>query len=225
MLLKGIRQDILDTSQKLMEEGLIVSGQGNLSCYDRDQGYIAITPSGVPYDQRQADDICVIDIDEHLIHGNWQPTSEIKLHMVYYRNRQDVSAVIHTHAPYATVYGILGKESMPMVLNEAAMGLGGPVPVAPYERPGTEALARLTFEKTGQGVAAIMAHHGLVAVGPSLQDAYLATLAAEHTARALILARSLGLEPSRLPAEEVDALREMYLDYGASPADPAPEEN
>lgn len=218
MLLIEQRQEILEVSQQLIEDGVIVSGQGNLSYFDRESGFIAITPSAVPYDQRQVEDICVIDIDQNQIEGQWQPTSEIQLHMAYYQQRPDVNAVVHTHAPYATVFGIIGEGEMPMVLNEAAMGLGGPVPVAPYARPGTQELARTTVDATGQGVAVIMAHHGLVTVGKSLQEAYFSTTAAEHTARALFIARSMGSDVSVLSDHEVGALREMFLEYQARPS-------
>jgi ribulose-5-phosphate 4-epimerase/fuculose-1-phosphate aldolase len=129
----------------------------------------------------------------------------------------DIRAVVHTHAPYATIFGIIGEESMPMVLNEAAMGLGGAVPVAPYTRPGTEALAEVTFNATGEGVAVIMAHHGLVTLGDTLDEAYTATAAAEHTARALYRVRSMGVKAKVLSDSEVKTLREIYLKFTTRP--------
>ncbi|MFO8037242.1 MAG: class II aldolase/adducin family protein [Anaerolineales bacterium] len=218
MLLREVREKILDISHKLIQDRVISNGQGNLSYYDRESGYIAITPSAVPYEDRGVEDICVIDLDETLIEGNWKPTSEIALHMVYYRNRSDIQAVVHTHAPYATIFGIIGEESMPMVLNEAAMGLGGAVPVAPYARPGTETLAEVTFKATGKGIAVIMAHHGLVTLGVTLDEAYVATAAAEHTARALYRVRSMGVKAKVLSQSEVKTLREMYLKYAPRPS-------
>lgn len=218
MLLREVREKILDISHKLIQDRVISNGQGNLSYYDRESGYIAITPSAVPYEDRGVEDICVIDLDETLIEGNWKPTSEIALHMVYYRNRSDIQAVVHTHAPYATIFGIIGEESMPMVLNEAAMGLGGAVPVAPYARPGTETLAEVTVKATGKGIAVIMAHHGLVTLGVTLDEAYVATAAAEHTARALYRVRSMGVKAKVLSQSEVKTLREMYLKYAPRPS-------
>ncbi len=217
MLLQEYRERILEVSHKLIHDRVIVTGQGNLSYYDRETGYIAITPSAVPYEERGVEDICVIDLEENLVEGNWKPTSEIALHMVYYRNRSDIHAVLHTHAPYATIFGIIGEESMPMVLNEAAMGLGSAVPVAPYARPGTEELAQVTFAATGEGIAVIMAHHGLVTLGPSLDEAYVATTAAEHTAQALYRVRSMGVEAKVLSESEVKKLREMYMKYAPRP--------
>lgn len=205
------RNKILEISQKLLDAGLVHDGHGNLSICDRASGLVAITPSAVPYGQRELDDICVADLKGDLVEGKWKPSLETNLHLIYYRNREDVNAVVHTHAPQATVFGVTGNEPMPMILNEAAMAVGNPVPIAPYARPGTDELAEVTFQATGAGVAAIMAHHGLIAVGPTIDAAYLATIAVETTANTLIMVRSMGSEAIPLSAEEVQILRDMYL--------------
>ena len=148
-----------------------------------------------------------------IIEGNWKPTSETPLHLIYYQKRLDINAVIHTHAPKATVFGVIGDDSMPMILTEAATGLGRAVPIAPYVRPGTQELAEVTFGAVGDGFAAIMAHHGLITVGSTLEYAFAATTAAETTAETLILARSMGAKSKALNASEVKALRKMFMGY------------
>lgn len=205
------RKKILEISQKLINFGLIHDGHGNFSIYDRESGLVAITPSAVPYAQRDVEDICVVDLDGNLIEGNWKSTWETNLHLIYYRERDDVNAVVHTHAPKATVFGIIGTEPMPMILNEAAMGAAGPVPIAPYARPGTDELAEVTFKATGDGFAAIMAHHGLITVGPDIDLAYIGTIAVESAANTIIMARSMGCEPIAFSDEEVKILREMFI--------------
>lgn len=213
MLLAELRQSIVEIGLRMVRDGVAHNGQGNISAFDRESGLAAITPSAVPYEQRQPEDICVVGLDSNLVEGNWKPTSEMALHLVYYRNRNDINAVVHTHAPYSTVFGIIGEESMPVVLNEAAMCLGGPLPVAPYARPGTEHLAEVTYQATGEAVGAIMAHHGLVTIGVDLEQAYGSTLAAEATARAIILARSMGVDLVTLDPQEARELRQMYLEH------------
>jgi L-ribulose-5-phosphate 4-epimerase len=205
------RKKILEITQKLLAAGVIRDGHGNFSIYDRESNLVAITPSAVPYDQRDVEDICVVDLDGNPIESKWKSTWETSLHLIYYRNRDDVNAVVHTHAPKATVFGVIGNEPMPMILNESAMGIGGPVPVAPYARPGTDELAEVTFQATGNGYAAIMAHHGLITVGSDINAAYIATMAVESTADAIIMARSMGYEPKAFSDEEVSILKEMFL--------------
>lgn len=213
MLLAALRKQIVEIGLKMVADGVAHNGQGNISSFDRQRGLAAITPSAVPYEERTPEDICVVDLDGELIEGRWKPTSELALHLIYYRNREDIDAVVHTHAPYATVFGVIGESSMPVVLNEAAMGLGGPLPVAPYARPATPQLAEVTFQATGDAAGAIMAHHGLITIGKDLVQAYVATQAAEATARIIILARSMGADLVTLDLQEASELRQMYLDY------------
>jgi L-ribulose-5-phosphate 4-epimerase len=210
MILVEERKKILDITQKLLAAGVIHDGHGNFSIYDRESNLVAITPSAVPYAQRDVEDICIVDLQGNIVEGKWKSTCETNLHLIYYRNREDVNAVVHTHAPKATVFGVIGDEPMPMILNESAMGIGGPVPIAPYARPGTDQLAEVTFKATGSGIAAIMAHHGLITVGENIDSAYIATMAVESTANTIIMARSMGCEVIAFSDDEVQILQEFY---------------
>ena len=207
------RNKIIDISNKLIKLGLIQDGHGNISMYNQEAGLAAITPSAVPYSDRTIEDICVVDLDGTIVEGNWKTTSETPLHLIYYKKRPDINAVIHTHALKATVFGVIGSEPMPMILNEAAMGIGGAVPIAPYARPGSEELAEVTYNTVGEGFAAIMAHHGLITVGSTIELAFAATVAVETTADTIIMARSMGIQPNTLNENEVKLLREMYLEH------------
>jgi len=207
------RNKIIDISNKLIELGLIQDGHGNISMYNQEAGLAAITPSAVPYGDRAIEDICVVDLEGTIVEGNWKTTSETPLHLIYYKKRPDITAVIHTHALKATVFSVIGNEPMPMILNEAAMGIGGAVPIAPYARPGSEELAEVTYNAVGEGFAAIMAHHGLITVGSTIELAFAATAAVETTADTIIMARSMGIQPNTLNENEVKLLREMYLKH------------
>jgi len=213
MKLTEERKKIIDTSNKLIELGLIQDGHGNISIYNQEIGLAAITPSAVPYSDRDIEDICVVDLEGTIVEGNWKTTSETPLHLIYYKKRPDITAVIHTHALKSTVFGVIGNEPMPMILNEAAMGIGGAVPIAPYARPGSEELAEVTYNTVGKGFAAIMAHHGLITLGPTIELAFAATVAVETTADTIIMARSMGIQPNTLNENEVKILREMYLKH------------
>jgi L-ribulose-5-phosphate 4-epimerase len=210
MLLPAERIQIVQVGMQIVANGLAHDGQGNISIYDRQQGLVAITPSGIPYEKRTVEDICVIRLDGERVEGKWQPTSEHALHTAFYRQRADVNAVLHTHAKYSTVFSITGKPSMPIVLAEAGMLLGGPVPVAPYARPGTEAVGEVTVKAAGKGRAAIMANHGLVTVGEELDRALKVAVAVEEMAHCIVLASSLSASPSEIEASEAKILAAMY---------------
>jgi L-ribulose-5-phosphate 4-epimerase len=207
------RKSILSVSSKLLDAGLIYEGQGNISVFDRESGLVAITPSAVPYNKREVKDICIVDVEGNVIEGEWKPTSETPLHLIYYKKRPGINAVIHTHAPKATVFGIFGSEPMPMVLTEAAMNLGNSVPIAPYARPGSDELAEITLKAVGDGFAAIMAHHGVITVGATLEIAYAASIAVETTAETLIFARAMDREPNPISDQEVKELYKLYQDH------------
>lgn len=211
MLLKELRQQVLEFGCMMHDAKLVRDGQGNISVLDEESGYIVITPTTIPYGKRKIEDIGVVDRNRHLIDGDSPITSEIALHMVFYEQRKDIRAVVHSHPLYATAIGVIGESEMPVVLNEAAFHLGASLPIANYGRPGTEELARITVEATGAGVGAIMAHHGLVTVGSSLKNAYDATLAAEDTARVVILARSMSGRVVPMDSEEASILREFFI--------------
>jgi len=213
MLLVEERKKIIEVSNKLIGLGLIQDGHGNISMYNQEAGLAAITPSAVPYRDRNIEDICVVDLEGTIVEGNWKTTSETPLHLIYYKKRPDITAVIHTHALKATVFSVIGNEPMPMILNEAAMGIGGAVPIAPYARPGSEELAEVTCSAVGEGFAAIMAHHGLITIGPTIELAFAATVAVETTADTIIMVRSMGIQPNTLNESEVKVLREMYLKH------------
>ncbi|MEX2160940.1 MAG: class II aldolase/adducin family protein [Anaerolineales bacterium] len=210
MLLLEERTQIVEIGRTIVANGLAHDGQGNISIYNRRHAQIAITPSGIPYEERQAEDICIVSLEGTLLEGRWQPTSEIALHLAFYQKRPDVNAVLHTHAKFSTVYSITGKPSMPIVLAEAGMLLGGPVPVAPYARPGTEAVGEVTVAAIGLGKAALMANHGLVTVAEGLDRALKISVAVEEMAHAIVLAGSLSANPEEIEANEAKILAAMY---------------
>jgi L-ribulose-5-phosphate 4-epimerase len=212
MLLETLRAEVLATALRMVEDGLAHGAQGNISARDPESGLLAVTPSALEYSVMSAEDVVVVDVHGRVVEGRWRPTSETPMHTIFYRERPDVGAVVHTHSPFATTFAI-AREPIPVVLAEAALCLGGVVPVAPYCRPGTELLARTVLETMGEGVGVLLANHGLITVVSHLAQAYAATIAAEQMARCVIWARSMGCQPVALPDDEVAALREIYLHH------------
>ena len=210
MRIEYLRAQVLETAQQMVRDGLAYGSGGNISAKDPDTGLIAITPSAIEYSHMTAEDVVVIDEFGKTIEGKWKPTSETPMHTIFYREREDVGAVVHTHAPYVSVFAISG-ERIPMVVTESALCIGAPVEVAPYARPGTEELAQIVLNTMGAGVSIIMAQHGMLAVGPDLHAAYGTTIATEVSAKLTIMARSAGMQPFTLDLAEVKELRQIYL--------------
>jgi ribulose-5-phosphate 4-epimerase/fuculose-1-phosphate aldolase len=194
----------------MISDRLAYGSGGNISALDRETNLIAITPSAIDYTKMRVEDVVVVDMDGKVIEGKWKPTSETPLHTIFYRERSDVGAVVHTHAPHASVFATI-NEPVPMVIVEAAVCIGEPVKVAPYRRPGTDELTRIVLETMGESVAVLLGQHGMIAVGPDLRAAYETTLATEISAQLTIMARSIGATPLTLDPLEVAELRQLYL--------------
>lgn len=217
MILETLRNQILETCLRMVADGLSHGSAGNLSALDRESGLIAITPSALEYHMLQPEDIAVVDREGRLVEGRWKPTSELAMHTIFYRQRPEVGAVVHTHAPYASVFAI-AHQPIPMVLAEAAPFLGGAAPAAAYARTGSQELAEVMLETLYPGQAAeavssaaLMANHGLLSIGPNLELAYQANLCAELSARLTYMARAMGATPVEIATQEVAALRALVL--------------
>lgn len=211
MALANLKSAVLKTARSMVQEGIAYGSQGNISVLDRETELVLITPSAIPYDEMCIDDIVTIDKSGKVIEGNRKPTSEVPLHLIFYNRRPDVGAVVHCHAPYATVFAGLDEE-IPIILTEAAAYLSGPVPVAPYRKPGTADLAEIAISTMGnEGVAVLLSHHGLITVGLNLDHAFDATRAAEEMARLVVRTRSMNMKPKKLDPDEAQYMRNYYL--------------
>lgn len=209
MIYGQMREEVFHYATQMVLDGLAYGSQGNISLLNRLACVVAITPSAIPYDAMKPEDICLVDENGRIISARWKPTSEMALHQIFYHHRPEINAVIHTHAPYATVFGVI-NEPIPMILTEAAASLGTEIPIAPYQRPGTMELARSACDVMDKGIAVVLANHGLVSVGETLARAYESTQAVETSARITIMARSMNKIPSPLDSMEVSEMRRLY---------------
>jgi autoinducer 2 (AI-2) kinase len=155
----------------------------------------------------RADMMVRIDLDGEPFDPNaLAPSSEWRLHCAVYRARPDVNAVVHTHAPQATILGMTGKPFLPISTGAAFLG---EIPRVPFSMPGTRELADAVAEAMEQGVAAIMQNHGLMVAGSTLRRAADVTEIIEATAEKILTCYMLGQEPPVLPAEVVATLRDV----------------
>jgi len=192
MLLQEMREAIVEFGNKLLEEKLVHDQQGNISLYDREKGLMAITPSGIDYHVRKAEDICVMDLQGNILEGDKAPTSELALHNTLYRNRPDINAVIHTHPLHVCVFSVL-NEPIPQVLAEATMGFSGSVPLAPYASPGTQKLADMALiAMEPDKKACVLANHGLLTAAADLKKALHISIAIEDAAYIVLMSRIAG---------------------------------
>lgn len=186
----ALRQEIVDTCLAAFREGLFTGTSGNLSCrVEKDE--LLITPTSVRYDVLRAEDIVHLRLDGTVLSGALKPSSEWRMHAAVYRAYDDVNAVFHTHSPNATAFAVV-RQSIPAVLIESRIFLGGDIRCADYATPGTQAVGENAIPVLQRRGGCTLANHGVLAVGESLAQAYLRAEYIEDTARIARYAAQLG---------------------------------
>ena len=219
MLLERERTLVAEFGRKLLTEGLTRGTGGNLSIIDRERRFVAVKPSAVEYMETAAADIAVVDLEGRQVDGPWKASSETPMHLALYRGRPDVGAVVHAHSPFATTLACLEREIPPV---HYLVTLAGPsVPCTPYVPFGSQELAESALAGIGAGKAVLLGHHGLVAVGADMEEAFAVASAVEFAAEIYWRACCAGTPPVLSPEQVADAVKRMAR-YGRS--SPAPGE-
>ncbi|MCI7539878.1 MAG: L-ribulose-5-phosphate 4-epimerase [Veillonellaceae bacterium] len=107
-MLESLKQAVYEANMALPRLGLVTFTWGNVSGIDRDKGLFVIKPSGVPYEELQASDMVVVDLDGHVVEGELRPSSDTETHRVLYRAFADANGIVHTHSPWATSFAEAG---------------------------------------------------------------------------------------------------------------------
>lgn len=189
-----LQEQVLNAALTCVKKGVIHGTSGNISMADEEKKYAVITPSNIPYEALKPEDLPVVRIsDGDWVKGNYKPSSETPMHTAILRAKPKMFAVVHTHALYSTVMSLCVDE-IPCVA--AASSPYTPVKVAPFDLPGSDAIAEGAVKVMGKNCVVLLKNHGLIATGPSLdvammvaeyteentQTAYLAQLAGKMTA-------------------------------------------
>lgn len=209
MLLKDLRESVIEYALKVIDAGLISSTWGNISARDPESGLIAITPSGMEYRKLSPDDIVIVDKNGNIVDSKRKPSSETPMHALFYRERPEINGIVHTHSCYATAMSTLKKE-IPVVLAELGACVGGLVKVAEYARGGTEEFGQAALRAIGDGTAVLQQNHGVLAIGKTLNDALFSAIVVEEAAKIYWLALQVG-EPFILPDQEVKEIHEGFI--------------
>lgn len=199
------KQRLIQAGKQMLEKKLTVETWGNLSLRDPASGLVYLTPSAMAYHTIEPEDVAVMDLQGNLLEGRRKPTVEQALHLGLYRARPEVHAIIHTHPIHSQVFAVLRRD-IPPVIDEAAQVLGGTVRVADYALPGTEELAEnVRRAMEGRVRACLMANHGAVCVGESMEMAFKVCAVLEMTAEIYQRVLTIG-EPHILSDGLVDAM-------------------
>jgi L-fuculose-phosphate aldolase len=212
MLMEKERVDIVEYGKKMSSSGLSKGTSGNLSIFDPETGYMAISPSGIGYFETKPEDVVIMDLDGNIVDGSCKPSSEHGLHTIFYKNKPDARAVVHTHSNFCTTFACL---TMPLTAVHYVVGTSGAsvVPCAKYATFGTQELANNVIEACGKGKAVLLANHGLVTCGVNLAKAFSLAINMEFIAEMQWRSMCVG-QPVVLSDEEMGRVMNEFKSYG-----------
>jgi L-fuculose-phosphate aldolase len=193
------REEIVRYGRTLHERGLVAAMDGNLSVRLKDE-QILVTPTCVSKGNMRSGDMVVVDMEGQRVSGRRNVTSEIGMHLLIYRMRPDIQAIVHAHPPTATGFAAAGIALTQPLVCEVVMGLGC-IPLARYGTPGTSELARTLEPFVPHYDAILMSNHGVVAYGDTLERAYMKMETVEHFAQIALVTHLLGRQQ---PLQEVE---------------------
>lgn len=211
MLMEEARYELIKYGKKLVETNLTKGTGGNLSVYDRENGLMAITPSGIDFFEIEPEDIVIMDKEGKIVEGNRVPSSEWEMHKILYDNREDINAVIHAHTTYATVLACL-RWTLPATHYMIAVA-GKDVKCGEYATFGSPELAHNSFEAMKDRKAALLANHGMIAGTTDLLNAFNIVEEVEYCSEIYYRAKSIG-EPIILDDKEMDKMAIKFQNYG-----------
>ncbi|MEM6316579.1 MAG: L-fuculose-phosphate aldolase [Bacteroidota bacterium] len=211
MLLKKERELIVTYGKKLLDSGLTKGTGGNISIYNRNENLFAVSPSGLPYHEITAEDVVVMDLTGRVVEGKRKPSVEHTMHRIFYTDRQDINAVVHTHSIACSTMAALHWE-LPASNYLVALSGRTKVPCTPYETFATQALAKAALEAMGEGYACFLGNHGFLAASTSVEMAFSIAEEIEHCAEIHLRAKAVGT-PKIIPDEQLTELFEMFQAY------------
>ncbi len=211
MLLQEERQLVVEYGKKLIHSNLTKGTGGNLSIFNREKGLMCISPSGIDYFKINPEDVVVLDLDGNRVDGGKEPSSEFEMHRIFYANRNDINAIIHTHTMYSTTIACLNW-SLPPVHYMLALA-GKDVRCAEYATYGTKQLAENAFIAMEDRNAVLLANHGLLVGAKDIANAFNTTEEVEYCAELYYRTKAIG-QPVIIPEEEMELMLEKFKTYG-----------
>ena len=210
-----LREEIIRTGIRMNELGINQGTSGNISV--RWQEGILLTPTGIPYEELNPEDICYQNWEGE-VEGRLERSSEWRFHLAIQKNRKDVNAVVHTHSNHATALAIQEME-IPAIHYMVAAGGGPNIRCAPYATFGTEELSQHALKALENRKCCLLSHHGVIATGTSISNALWLAGEVETLAKQYLLILSTGKEAKLLSGDEIERVRIKMSDYGLKTRD------
>jgi L-fuculose-phosphate aldolase len=205
---RALRMRIVATARKMNALGINRGKSGNVSARI-DTGFL-ITPSALPYDETNPGDVVAVDFDGNAT-GPRRPSSEWRFHRDIYAARAEAAAIVHSHSPFATALACLDRD-IPAFHYMVAVAGGSDIRCAPYATFGTQALSDYAVAALDGRNACLLSHHGMIALGASLESALALAVEVETLAEMYCHALSIG-DPALLGEVEMRAVVDKFAAY------------
>lgn len=203
------RQSIIDACRRMNTLGINQGTSGNIGLRHADG--LLVTPTSVPYDVMRPEQIVFMRMDGTIV-GGGKPSTEWRFHRDILKARPEVNAVVHAHPTYCTILAIMGREIPPVHYMVAVAG-GDTIRCAPYATFGTPELSEHAVRALEGRLACLLDHHGMIAIGPSLERALWLAVEVEMLARQYHGCLQIG-EPPLLSQDEIELVRRKMTGYG-----------
>ncbi|MBT8269124.1 MAG: class II aldolase/adducin family protein [Desulfofustis sp.] len=207
---QNVRKGIIAACIKMNEIGINQGTSGNVSC--RWKKGMLITPSGIPYEQLITKDIIYVKFRDNSTEGPHKPSSEWRFHRDILAQRKDVDAVVHTHSNYATAMAIRQLD-IPAIHYMIAAAGGKKITCAEYATFGTQKLSDNALAALKNRLACLLAHHGVIALGASVEKALWLAIEVETLAKQYSIANQYG-EIKIIPDKEMKKVINAFKTYG-----------
>jgi L-fuculose-phosphate aldolase len=207
---KQLREAVIAACRALVQRGLAHGTSGNVSVR-RDERRFFVSPTGMPYDELEPDDIPLMDLDGRWF-GRRRPSSEWRFHRDVFVSRSEVAAIVHTHSPKATSLACT-RRGIPAFHYMVAVAGGSDIRCAPYYTFGTQELSDAAVAALEGRKACLLANHGVIAVGADLPAALALAGEVENLAAQYCTALALG-QVRILDEIEMRRVLEKFRTYG-----------
>src|SRR6478609_9083014 len=185
-----LKEEICEIGRRLYNRGFAAANDGNITVRLNDKELLC-TPTMVSKGFMKPEDICKVDYEGKQLAGTRKRTSEVLLHLIVYKHRPDVHAVVHCHPPHATAFAVAHEPIPKCILPEVEVFLGE-VPIAKYATPGDQRLPNTIIPYVKDCNTILLANHGAVSWGTSVELAYFNTEIIDAYCKILLLAKQLG---------------------------------
>ncbi|HBO45717.1 MAG TPA: aldolase [Planctomycetaceae bacterium] len=209
--LHKIKQEICEIGDRLYKKGFAAANDGNIS-YRVSENEVVCTPTLISKGFMKPEDLCTVDMEGKQTSGRRKRTSEVLLHLAIMKERPEVKSVVHCHPPHATAFGIAREPIPQCILPEVEIFLGE-VPIARYDTPGSKNFAETILPFVKKSNVIILANHGTVSWGETVERAYWWTEVLDAYCRMLILAKSIG-RVNYFTQSEAQDLLDLKAEWG-----------